>query len=152
MLFGNTGCGKTVLSKLFIHNPFIRYVVINCRKVASIFAIGGDEAILPYCDKRSYMGDGGRPGTLVNKFDLQAHCFDDLGAEPLKQYFGQKIEVMEEVILRRYDVGAPFYKTHVTTNLTAKLLRDRYGDRFADRCIEMFNVIQFPKEAESRRK
>lgn len=149
MLFGNTGCGKTTIAKLLSNNPVRNYGVINCREVASEFAKGGDEALEVYYQshKRTLYEHSG----MITMHSIKAVCFDDFGAEPIKQYFGTKIEVMEDVMLRRYDKGRPFFTTHITTNKTTTEIRERYGDRIADRFREIFNIIEFPVNAKSRR-
>ena len=133
MLFGNTGIGKSDLIKLCRQNPTKDFSFINCRSVSAEFVVSGDEGIQRFCTENAW-------------------CFDDFGSEQAKNYFGNKIEVMEEVMLRRYDRGAPFNNTHITTNKTAIEIRDRYGDRLADRFRQMFNIIEFPVSAKSRRK
>jgi DNA replication protein DnaC len=71
------------------------------------------------------------------------YCFDDLGTEETKSHFGNKINVMAEIILNRYDnktaMGWEF--THVTTNLSADEIEQYYGSRVRSRFREMFNAI-----------
>jgi DNA replication protein DnaC len=134
MLFGGCGVGKTLLMKLLRRNLLCNFSLMNCRVVAAEFARTGDEGIEKYCRVHSHEGI----------------CFDDLGIEPDKIYFGQQVNVMLEVMLRRYEQGA-FYRTHVTTNLTVKELAVRYGNRLTDRFKEMFNIVCFPETAMSRR-
>jgi len=59
---------------------------------------------------------------------------------------------MIEVILNRYDKHIEFFMTHMTSNLSPGEVKDRYGIRVFDRMREMFNIIDFPLDAKSRRK
>jgi hypothetical protein len=138
MLCGNLGTGKTLLMHLCRKNDFTEYIVVNCRKVASEFSTDGDMGIQPYKIHPKRFGN--------------EYCFDDFGHEPIKYHYGSKIDVMEDVLLARYDFGSPFTHTHITTNKTANEIKERYGDRIADRFREMFNIIEFPLTAKSRRK
>lgn len=56
---------------------------------------------------------------------------DDLGVEPESyNYFGTILKPMHDVLRARYDRGLI---TIITTNLTAKLFREFYGERIFDR-------------------
>ena len=71
---------------------------------------------------------------------------DELGIEPIEvQQYGNITTPSSDVLTYRYDRRLP---TFVTTNLAqdkrdGETLRDRYGDRLADRFNEMFYVIGF---------
>lgn len=71
---------------------------------------------------------------------------DDLGIEPVEtQEYGNIITMSSDVLAYRYDRRLP---TFATTNLAqdprdGETLRDRYGNRLADRMNEMFTVIAF---------
>lgn len=66
---------------------------------------------------------------------------DDLGTEPVEvQDYGNITTPIIDLLTRRYQSR---YFTAVTTNLTPKEIRQRYGDRIADRCNEMFITIGF---------
>lgn len=68
---------------------------------------------------------------------------DDLGSETrLTGYFGSVVNVIEEVLHRRYDFRDRSH-THVTTNLSPEQIAEVYGDRVADRCNELFNFVHF---------
>ena len=78
-------------------------------------------------------------------------CFDDLGTERQGKHYGDAANVMEQIILNRYDnTNAPWYYTHITTNLTADEIENYYGTRVRSRMREMFNLITL--EGEDRRK
>lgn len=71
---------------------------------------------------------------------------DELGVEPVEvQQYGNITTPSSDVLTYRYDRRLP---TFVTTNLAqnkrdGETLRDRYGDRLADRFNEMFFVVGF---------
>ena len=59
---------------------------------------------------------------------------------------------MAEILLSRYDLfvskGIP---THLTTNLSASEIEDKYGNRVRSRMREMFNLVAFDKNAGDKR-
>ena len=66
---------------------------------------------------------------------------DDLGNEPVEILdYGNPIHPIIRLIEYRY-INQSF--TFITTNLTAKEIRTKYGDRIADRFNEMLHVIIF---------
>ena len=66
---------------------------------------------------------------------------DDLGNEPVEILdFGNPIHPIIRLIEYRY-INQSF--TFITTNLTAKEIRTKFGDRIADRFNEMLHVIIF---------
>jgi len=147
MLYGAVGVGKTELMKFFFKNQKQSYIVVPCRQIEVAYATAGDEGIGDYCMTRRAKSSNSDP------FGHQeiGFCFDDLGTEPVvTKYYGTDKSVMTEVILNRYDQGIPFTQTHVTTNLSAEQIRERYGSRAADRMREMFNFIEY-KSTKSRR-
>ena len=66
---------------------------------------------------------------------------DDLGTEPLviMDYGNEKTPIVD-LLSMRYE-NRLF--TIVTTNLTPKQIRERYGERIADRFNEMMEVVIF---------
>ena len=137
MLYGKLGVGKSTLMRLLARNDKLNYNSVNCREISLGYEKDGVNSIWQYIEKESNRSMG--------------YCFDDLGVESDKPNYGIMANVMADVLLLRYEHGAPFYRTHVATNLTADQLKARYGDRLFSRFKEMFNVISFPKEATDRR-
>lgn len=69
----------------------------------------------------------------------QCLVIDDLGTEPtVTLNFGNADTPIIDIIEYRYDNQLP---TIITTNLPAKDIRPKYGDRIADRFLEMMNII-----------
>lgn len=90
---------------------------------------------------------------IINAKDLgdrnrswQKLGIDELGVEPIEvQQYGNITTPSIDALTYRYDRRLP---TFVTTNLAQRsedgeTLRQRYGDRLADRFNEMFKVIAF---------
>ncbi len=68
---------------------------------------------------------------------------------------------MGEILLSRYDIfkngkepvlSLTKGKTHITTNLNAEELEERYGNRVRSRLREMFNLISFDSSTTDKRK
>lgn len=69
-------------------------------------------------------------------------AIDDFGIEPVEvMKFGNIYTPIIELLEYRYS-GRLF--TILTTNLTPDVIRERYGDRIADRFNEMMTVVAFP--------
>lgn len=138
LLSGPVGCGKTSLMKLLRHIvPLQRpYEVIPCRNVTFGFNHLGFKTIEEYGNTKFF-------------------CFDDLGIEPPGRFYGKDLNVMGEVLLSRYELyqqTKPKIKTHVTTNLNAEELEERYGNRVRSRMRELLNLIAFDKDVNDKRK
>lgn len=135
LLSGPVGCGKTSLMKLLRHIvPHQKsYEVIPTRNITFAFNNIGYTIIENYGDKQFY-------------------CFDDLGVEPNGRHFGKDCNVMGEIILSRYDLFLSHkIKTHATTNLNAKELEERYGNRVRSRMRQLFNLVAFDKSSRDKR-
>ena len=136
LLSGPVGCAKTSLMKLIRHiTPhYPSYEMIPTRNITFTFNHIGYKIIEDYGDNRFY-------------------CFDDLGIEPTGRYFGKDCNVMGEIILSRYELFQKYkFKTHVTTNLNAEELEERYGNRVRSRMRELFNLIGFDNSSMDKRK
>jgi len=136
LLSGPVGCGKTSLMKLLRHivPHYKPYEVIPTRNITFAFNNIGYTIIENYGDKQFY-------------------CFDDLGIEPTGRHFGKDCNVMGEILLSRYDLFLNHkIKTHASTNLNAKELEERYGNRVRSRMRQLFNLVAFDKGSLDKRK
>lgn len=143
MLTGVTGCGKTSLMRLFTANQHQSYYMMSCRDVGYDFMDKGFEIIKRY----STIQRGVENIFGQNEY---GYCFDDLGTDDERRYYGNNVNAMTEIILNRYD-SCPFRFTHVTTNLNAGQIEEMYGARVRSRMREMFNLIAFNTDSPDRR-
>ena len=74
---------------------------------------------------------------------------DDVGAEPLLNHYGEKIEVFPYLLEKR--MSRTRCRTHMTSNLSAKDILKRYDRRVADRIAQMFKGCEI-KAKQSRRR
>uniref|UniRef100_UPI00404A383C ATPase n=1 Tax=Gelidibacter sp. TaxID=2018083 RepID=UPI00404A383C len=135
LLTGPVGCGKTTLMRLLpLIVPHKRaHKFIPCRNIVFGFNNLGYKLIEDYSDTAAF-------------------CFDDLGVEPIGRHYGKDCNVMGEILISRYDMHKEKgVKTHITTNLNAEELEERYGERVRSRMREMLNVIGFEANAKDKR-
>lgn len=135
LLTGPVGCGKTSIMKLlkYLVPHHKGYEVIPCRNIVFSFNHIGFKAIEDYGDTGYF-------------------CFDDLGVEPLGRFFGQDCNVLGEILLSRHDLFLnKKIKTHITTNLKAAELEDRYGQRVRSRMKNLFNLVTFNNDSIDKR-
>jgi DNA replication protein DnaC len=154
MLYGGVGVGKTHLLNLFRNNQKYSYQVVSCQDVEGIYAKNGPDANQQTGEQglRRYFGLVSLQATNQYGQNTLGFMFDDLGQEIQNtKYYGTERNVMQEVLSQRYK-NKLFTSTHVTTNLTAEEIKTAYGARVSDRMREMFNIIEFPTNAKSRRK
>ena len=146
LLSGPIGAGKTSIMKIFCllfagTNPFI---IKSCREITFEFSKNGYEVIQKYS---SHSFD-----TRKMPFKPITYCFDDLGVESNLNYFGDKSNIMAEILLSRYDQFIDKQMlTHITTNLSAREIENMYGNRVRSRMREMFNLISFDASSKDKR-
>ena len=142
LLNGPIGCGKTTLMTLvgYFFPPERQYQVRSAREISFEYEKEGYETITRYSKIHP-----GKPNTTI-------WCFDDLGIEQPQKYYGNECNVLAEILLSRYELfvsrGIP---THVTTNLSASELEEKYGNRIRSRMREMFNLVTFDKNSRDKR-
>lgn len=139
LLHGTTGVGKTMALKVFqnlIVNEMPRNVkwfkMTTCQNVFEWFKASQHDGIKEY---------------------LRGHwCFDDLGQEePVYMHYGNKINVMEQVLFERdLQRQKEYTNTIITTNLDAAKIEAQYGTRVLDRLSEMCTFVRL--DGESMRK
>lgn len=124
--YGNPGTGKTLLFEL------IRRVTNYRARTAFL--------ILP-------------TSTVVENLDTDGHeylrrlwsgnvLFDDLGAEKETMYYGNRTDVFEYIIRKRYELWKnEGLATYFTTNLKPEEIKLRYGTRAWERLEEMAEHI-----------
>jgi hypothetical protein len=146
LLSGPIGCGKTSLMSLvkYFFQPGKQYQIKSTRDISFEFEKDGYKVINRYSKKPPNL-------SYTNPFP-NIFCFDDLGIEQTQKHFGNECNVMAEILLSRYDLyiskGIP---THLTTNLSASEIEEKYGNRVRSRMREMFNLVAFDKNAGDKR-
>lgn len=147
LLAGNFGTGKSVLMQLFRKNTRQVYFVREAKKISSEYGKSDDKDI---------------PSEYLEPFKLSINdaatlyqpiaglCIDDLGSEQVKNNFGNKSNVIGDLIERRYSDKWTGLYLHATTNLSAEELKEFYGERVVSRMREIFNFVIL--EGNDRRK
>jgi energy-coupling factor transporter ATP-binding protein EcfA2 len=152
IIFGNPGSGKSMLFRILrdclqSHSTvqigertfrerefFQRSSLLTCEHMAKLYMLKGEGELHKF---------GQKAVTNING-DYQCHhaCFDDLGAEEVRNNFGNVKEVMVDLINERYDLFlAHGLKTHFTTNLNPDQIEKRYSTRIRSRLKHMCNVL-----------
>lgn len=152
ILFGNPGSGKSMLfrilrdcleserqvqvddrlipeRKLFRHASFL-----TCEHMAKLYMLKGEIGLHKF----------GKEAVVRINREYHCHhaCFDDLGAEEVRNNFGNKKEVMVDLINERYDLFIQHgLMTHFTTNLTPDEIEKRYSSRVRSRLKHMCNIL-----------
>ena len=148
LLAGNIGTGKTLLMTILrnCYFPHQAFGIKSCRDISQRFATEGMKGIEIF-GSRAVKFEYGRQ--RINNM-----MFDDLGAEKNMAYYGNTVNVMQEILLDRYE---HFVRngllTHLTTNLDLNEIEAVYGSRVASRMHEMFNFVMLggDKNAKDRR-
>jgi DNA replication protein DnaC len=92
----------------------------------------------------SEISNGNKPSDIdawLSQWDNSTFILDDIGSEIQTNLFGTKVELVSMVIEHRAKLKG--VQTHITTNLTAKGIRERYGDRILDRINGMCKSVKF---------
>jgi len=143
-LNGPVGCGKTKIMEIFRIITEKSFRIAMCRNIAFDFIETGIPIIKKYSYESKDSKDIHTPIT---------YCFDDLGSESISAYYGNKINVMDEILSIRYDlIWQNKMKTHITSNLNSDEIEEKYGIRLKSRFSEMFNLISFDNNAIDFRK
>jgi DNA replication protein DnaC len=129
LISGPVGVGKTYLMAMASFMPLGRtnYAVMDVRKIVTEYSELG-------------------PSILNHYSNLEGICLDDLGQEHEGISYGQRADVLGQILSSRYNRFA-FNKTHITTNLDFAQLSSKYGGRIADRFLQMFNILEVGGES-----
>lgn len=132
ILSGQAGIGKTYLFTILArHNSFARLRVQHVDEILSWLDDCGPHGIADWCE-------------MYQNWHV---CIDDLGAERTVSHYGNKDDLLKQVIQYRSEHGA---RTHITTNLSSEQVRERYGDRILSRIFGM--CVPFRLEGNDKRK
>lgn len=139
LLRGNIGVGKTDILKAFAYNKRLCFLPVSCNEIEARCRKKG----IDYWETfTGYVP--GHGGTI--EYFLQPQIgwlFDDLGTEETIPDYGPRFDPVEKIISQRYMLKEkmPFSSLHISTNLSWKMMQERYGDRMVSRLKEMYNVI-----------
>jgi len=149
MLIGTPGLGKSIIMRTWSKMTRLsddRFEFIGSKYIADDFMTFGYESILKY----SCPTNGARKRldksfiSFYKDSKLNHLCIDDLGSEnPNRKYMGNDMNVMAELIEKRYDIYQTYgTKTHIISNVvSSEDLMKLYGARACSRLQEMCNVI-----------
>lgn len=140
LLMGNFGVGKTALMKLFRTNQRQPFRIHGAKDIANLFESDGQDAIEEY--NKLYRNPVNDPECFYKK--ESGLCIDDIGTEDLKINYGNKKNVVGDIIETRYNWKNMGVFFHATTNLTVQQLTDFYGGRVLSRMRETLNFIELP--------
>lgn len=135
LLCGKCGNGKSTLVKGF--QNLLNLLGLRDEYGNSIgFAIVDAREIAWMCRDRH------QEWRMLSRRNMLA--IDDLGTEPVEVLeYGNHLNPVIDLLYKRYDEQL---FTIITTNLTPKEIRERYGERIADRLNEMAFRIVFDNE------
>lgn len=133
-LFGDVGCGKTMLFKIF--STMLARLNLPQPRRLSVVAVKSIE--------KEYIAALAVGATtahdVVQKYTCGNWCFDDLGTEKAEfNNYGNKSSFMIDILMNRYDRwnSGIFDRTYFTTNLDVDSLIEMYGERVVDRIGQM---------------
>lgn len=138
ILAGNFGTGKTWLMSLFRKNNRQVYHVEEAKEIAFAYQKNGDEAVERH--KAKIVNSFNDPTVFFQKYS--GVCFEDIGAEDIKNNFGNKANVIGDLIETRYVNDCMGIWFHGTTNLTTSKFEQFYGGRVTSRLREKTNFIE----------
>lgn len=141
LLEGPVGTGKTMTMKVMAH-IFKSFRVIPTRHITRDFLDPKiNIKVLDIYGRKSFRHDS---KGYLNLEQPYHYCFDDLGREQNNvQHFGNRSNVIADIILDRYDMMEKGLITHFTTNRGSESILTTYGDHVKDRMRQMINRIEY---------
>lgn len=132
-IIGQPGTGKTLLLETFgrlIRNLPTAFKITDCPKASTEFSEHGAAQL------HQWNGNW---------------LFDDLGQESKASYFGDKRELMHDVVFEKYNQWRRNGTiTHFTSNHGKKYMTDRYGEHFYSRLSQMCNIVLLGEKSTSK--
>ena len=139
LLCGQCGNGKTTSMNAFV--TVCKYLeALNASVANSRGEIG--RAVRAQVTSARRLTQVAKDETSMNEAKtIPILCIDDVGLEPTEVLdFGNAINPVIEILEQRYRLQL---FTFITTNLTPKQIREKYGDRIADRFNEIMKCIVY---------
>jgi len=141
-LVGNFGCGKTWMMSLFRQNQRQCFAIKTAKEIAAGYR-DSEEPERFLTSWATPLKNAYNDSSVFYQPYLGV-CIDDIGAEDLKNNYGNKANVIGDLIELRYAAGYCGHLLHATTNLTAEQLLQYYGGRVTSRMKQIFNFIELP--------
>jgi len=138
LLAGEFGVGKSWLMKLFQKQTRQVYFMRTTKQICSEYM---DQQKVP--DQYVNLFENAAFDASVFNQQFSGLCIDELGAEDVKNSFGNKSNVIGDIIEARYEAKTTGNFLHGITNLNAEGLNDFYGGRVTSRMKQIFNIIHF---------
>ena len=136
LLCGNCGNGKTTTMNAFI--SVSKYLDVLNRRSQGVIT---NALNIQQTSARRLTQVAKDENSMNEAKKAQVLCIDDMGLEPTEVLdFGNSINPVIEILEHRYRQQL---FTFITTNLTPKQIREKYGDRIADRFNEMMKCIVY---------
>lgn len=137
LLTGPCGTGKTTLMLA------IRELITHLFKNGTLERMGIEiNPELPLLSAKDIINQVVKNPTLYRRHDIL--FIDDLGHEPTEiMNYGMIYTPIIDLLEARYKMQK---YTIITTNLKSKDLRQKYGERIADRFNEMMEIVEFDGE------
>lgn len=136
LLCGNCGNGKTTTMNAFI--SVSKYLDALNRRSQGVIT---NALNIQQTSARRLTQVAKDENSMNEAKKAQVLCIDDMGLEPTEVLdFGNSINPVIEILEHRYRQQL---FTFITTNLTPKQIREKYGDRIADRFNEMMKCIVY---------
>ena len=139
-LYGSIGRGKTLILRALC--KYLRDLKHRWQDVVKDDYRLGTKWVSASVIANDYAADG-QP--YLKQYYSRDTCLfiDEMGREPNpSSYYGTRMNVLQFILQMRYD-GRHSSVTHVSTNLSLDMMAETYGDYVADRCLEMFNFVEF---------
>ena len=134
MLMGSVGNGKTTLMKATV--KLLKTAYSN-----TLTESGIPMMVSMSTTTAKDLTNAARKGTEFNNNQYMVCAIDDMGEEPTEvMSFGNVITPITDIIEERY---AKRQITIITTNLDANGIKNKYGERVADRLRQMVRIITF---------
>ena len=136
LLCGNCGNGKTTTINAFV--MVCKYLDSNLRIMQRVVA---NPLNIQQTSARRLVQVAKDENAMTEAKVAHVLCIDDLGLEPTEVLdYGNAINPVIEILEHRYRRQL---FTFITTNLTPKQIREKYGDRIADRFNEIMQCIVY---------
>ena len=131
LFIGKYGCGKTSMMDTFQE--------IGKRLMPNNYMWFKSMSTLDLVDEFESSDNQNKESFFHKYNNVTTIYFDDFGTESDASNYGKK-NLMKEILEKRYMKKK---KTFLTTNLSLKEIKEKYGRRVFSRLQEMFNIIEF---------